>query len=329
MMPSSIRIIFFLFLFSAGIVQAQQGYPFYRLERKDFRVNPFRYVLNKVSLSMDMGYGNTYFTNQPPAQLLRNDNQVYANVNGNLVSNWFNRYTPGFPDTLGLNAVDGWQTTTFRSNSPVYPLSFGVHIELGRFKVGGGGSLQFHRIRPFTSVLNDTLFLSYTPDIRWGLIRDYYVMGGYKLWEYGDYRFDIDARVGYTRYGRGSFDAAQISNLPFFAVGASAERVYSEYFRVYLKPMYSVRSFNMGGVDTFSPSFMLHLGFVFNYPRLPRSPIKSDQYQREHVVLDPKTKKLKYVRGQPFWKKQNPHIGELYPRHYKYKWNNIFKWRAY
>lgn len=320
----------FILLFLVATSVAQQGYPFYRVTKDDMKVNPFRYMLNKVSLSMDFGYGNTYFDHAIPGGMLRDSTSAYLDVGGGVIAdNWFNRFSTSPYDTTAIRQIDGGYPLLFSNTTPVYPLTFSLHIELNRFKVGAGGSLLFHRFRPFTGIINDTVPLTFTPDEPGGLIRDLHLMGGIKVWEYGNYRFDADVRFGLTRFSRSRFDVGQISAPPYFAISASAAKVYSEYLRVYVRPSYTFRTFDMGGIRHNAPSFMVHIGFVFNFPEIPRSPIKNDHTQMKHIIRDPKTDKLKYVRGQPFWREQNPKPGELYPVYKKYKWYNRWKWNPY
>jgi hypothetical protein len=118
----------------------------------------------------------------------------------------------------------------------------------------------------------------------------------------------------------GGFDRDVISNDFFVNIGISLEKVYSEYFRVYLRPSYEIKSFQVNMPDGAASSVLdvsnnavyLTLGVSINYPDLPRSPITNDETQMKHYISDSKGNRM-LVRGQPFWKKQDPKIGELYP----------------
>jgi hypothetical protein len=148
---------------------------------------------------------------------------------------------------------------------------------------------------------------------------------GYSFYEYYDNAFAVDVRVGVIKMGSG-FDQTVTTSSPFINVGVSLEKVFSEYFRVYLRPAYEFKNFNTvlpdgptTVIDHGNSSVFLTLGVSINYPDLPRSPIKADKTQMKHYVTDPKTGVRREVRGQPFWRKQDPKIGELYPELVKSK----------
>jgi hypothetical protein len=76
-------------------------------------------------------------------------------------------------------------------------------------------------------------------------------------------------------------------------------------------------------------SFHLQFGITIKIPEIPRSPIEADHVQLKHVITDPATGRLMEVRGQPFWKKQNPKVGENDRKLWRYKWRNKRKMHPY
>lgn len=60
-------------------------------------------------------------------------------------------------------------------------------------------------------------------------------------------------------------------------------------------------------------AFYINIGFRYNYPDVKRCPIKSCETQKSHLHQG------REFRGRPFYKKQNPQIGE------NYKHSPIFK----
>jgi len=57
-------------------------------------------------------------------------------------------------------------------------------------------------------------------------------------------------------------------------------------------------------------AFYIQVGISINIPELRRSPLAADHVQLKHVIMDPKKERLEEVRGQVFWKEQNPKIGQ-------------------
>ncbi|NJM94278.1 MAG: hypothetical protein HC842_06105, partial [Cytophagales bacterium] len=95
----------------------------------------------------------------------------------------------------------------------------------------------------------------------------------------------------------------------------------------YLRPSFEFKSFEVatptvGTLAYRANSFELSIGVVYNLPELPRSPIKSDRIQMKHVITSPKSGAKMEVRGQPFYKKQNPNYGELNPYLHRQRWGN-------
>ena len=97
----------------------------------------------------------------------------------------------------------------------------------------------------------------------------------------------VDVRVGKINMGRTS-PVADAS--PLINVGVTLEKVFSEYFRVYLRPAYEYKRYALDlpttTIDHRNSAFFLTLGVSINYPDLPRSPIKNDKTQMRHYVSD-------------------------------------------
>ncbi|MGB3587259.1 MAG: hypothetical protein WBA23_12000 [Tunicatimonas sp.] len=325
-------IISLLFVGASCIALAQPGFE--SMGQDDRSSYPLRAFLNKFSVNLSSGYGRTFYrhtlTNNNYVRT-SNGSFIYPNGEGGTIpayANWFNRVTPAIltipsnADSLALVTSDS-SSISMRGGGFNIPINLSIYFNLYRLRIGGGISADFHRAHPpqpedFRSFFPRQSSFS-TTQIR------YYGMLGYSVYEYYDNAFGVDLQAGVIRMGNG-FDKGLTEASPFFNVGVTIEKVFSEYFRVFLRPAYEFKSYNLllpaGPTTVFdhrNSSFFLTLGVSINYPDMPRSPIKADKTQMRHYVTDPKTGKRREVRGQPFWKKQDPKIGELYPELVKTK----------
>ena len=292
---------------------------------------PFRAFLNKFSVNLSTGYGRTFY---------RHDLSGFGyvrNTQGTLISpsvsagstvsgyrNWLSEATPG---TLVLASDENTYRTVaadegelaLRSGGYSIPVNLSLYYNLFRVRVGGGAMIDFHR----ANLPAPDNFLTPFPEpdkIKSTMLR-YYFLLGYSAYEYYDNAIGVDVRIGSINMGKG-FDDSIIEKGPFFNVGITLEKVFSEYFRVYLRPAYEYKRYTLNLPDTpiehRNSAFFITLGVSINYPDLPRSPIRNDKTQMRHYVSDGQGNKKEF-RGQPFWRKQDPKIGELYPELLKTK----------
>ena len=290
---------------------------------------PFRAFLNKFSVNLSSGYGYTFYRHDLAGyNYVRNDEgsfitpQALGNVGG--YSNWFSEATPAtftLGDATSYKIVEpGEESLQFRSGGYSIPINLSVYYNLFRVRLGGGIMADFHRARQ----PEPDNFLTRLPDpsrIKSTMLR-YYFLLGYSAYEYYDNAIGVDVRVGSINMGKG-FDESVIEASPAINVGVTLEKVFSEYFRVYLRPAYEFKSYTISlpdasVIDYRNNAFFVTLGVSINYPEMPRSPIKNDKTQMRHYVSDGQGNKKEF-RGQPFWKKQDPKIGELYPELIKSK----------
>lgn len=327
-------IILLLVLYFPGVIFSQGFEPMGQDDRPSY---PLRAFLNKFSVNLSSGYGRTFYRHT-----LTNNNYVRTS-DGSFIypndefldsfdsvsyQNWFNRVEladltlPTNPDSLTLVTSDS-SDILMQGGGYHIPVNLSIYFNLYRIRIGGGINLDFHKVNPpqpedFLSVFPAS------PSFRTTQIR-YYGLLGYSVYEYYDNAIGVDLRAGVIKMGNG-FDENTIDSSPFFNVGVTLEKVFSEYFRVYLRPSYEFKSYNIllpdgptTVLDHRNSSVFVTLGVSLNYPDLPRSPIKADKTQMKHYVTDPRTGVRREVRGQPFWRKQDPKIGELYPELVKSK----------
>jgi hypothetical protein len=294
---------------------------------------PLRAFLNKFSVNLSSGYTRTFYRHDftDLAYLRNQQGSFLINVNeaaeGNTVSglhNWFsgvgttnNIALDGEYKLLRFDSTD----SPLRSHGYGIPINLSIYFNLYRLRIGGGANVEFLT----ANIPEPEDFLSAYPDLEQikSRMTRYYFLLGYSVYEYYDLAFGVDIRAGKINRGSG-FD--NIQSNPYFNVGVTLEKVYSEYFRVYLRPSYEFKSYVVAlpeasaqpNLTIHDNAFQVTLGVSINYPDLPRSPISNDKTQMKHYVSDSQGNRM-LVRGQPFWRKQDPKIGELYPRLQKNK----------
>jgi hypothetical protein len=304
---------------------------------EDSNPYPLRSFLNKFSFNLSSGYGRTFYRQDfSDLAYLRNEQGSFlinaeSAEEGNTVTglnNWFTgaglQNNIVLDDDFSLVRFDSTDSP-LRSGGYSVPINLSIYFNLYRVRFGGGASIEFHNAN-YTEPAD---FLSAYPDpaaFKTTMSR-FYILLGYSVYEIYDNAFGVDIRAGRINMGQG-FDNNVVVASPFVNIGITAEKVFSEYFRIYIRPSFEIKSFEVSlpANQTFEQTsltvnnnaFNVTMGLSINYPDLPRSPIPSDKIQMKHYVSDSKGNRL-LVRGQPFWKKQDPKIGELYPELIKSK----------
>lgn len=293
---------------------------------------PVRAFLNKFSVNLGSGYGHTFYNHTL-------NNYAYVATPGNGFITGMANLSEGdtvsgidqwhFNPVQNQFAVDSFRMVAADSGSlfmngggHTIPLQVSIYYNLYRFRIGGGAGLAWHQTRTLSPDNFEEPPIQTTSAFRYR----YYLLFGYSAYEYLNYAFAADVRVGRNVFGN-NFNKAITQQSFFVNFGVSLEKVVSEYFRLFVRPSWEFRNYNLEATG-FSPALNVNdaqltvqFGVSINYPDLPRSPIKSDKTQLKHYVTDPKTGMKREVRGQPFWKKQNPKVGELYPELKKTKRN--------
>lgn len=316
-----------------------QGFDPGGKRRPDF---PIRAFFNKFSINLEAGYGRAFYRHSlENYAYLRNNEGSYIIPNNTFAqdttlfgySNWFTGLTPadvnvGESKDSEVNGYKLIRSAAQTSDSAAIPMKSGgyhipvqlsVYYNLFRFRLGGGVGLNFYG----GDLPEPDNFLSAypEPDNFSSLMTSYYFLLGYSIYEYYDNAFGVDVRVGQWNMGNG-FDQSVMNRSNYINIGITLEKVISEYFRMYLRPAYEIKSFSVNLPETSihhqANSLNLTFGLSINYPDIPRSPIKNDKTQMRHYISDPSGNKKEF-RGQPFWRKQDPKIGELYPELIKNK----------
>lgn len=321
--------------------------------------NPARVFLNKFSFTVTSGYGLTnynhelsgfyFFQDNQNQIILSNENELPTIFRG--YSGWMSQpyesgeinlndrydvpydYLPSpvnNPEILNRQFLVDTDTMAlgFSSYSPTVPVMASVHYDFKKIRVGFGFQYERHKMKPLRPTELDGAIRSYVPEFEKTSYTKIFGVIGYEFYEWWDYTFVAEVQVGRAKAGKEiNQNAIGIGQNFFTNVGVSIEYNFSEYLRAVVRPSYDLKSYVVNLPDATSirhnnPAFMLQVGLSINIPEIPRSPMKSDHVQLKHVLVDPNTGKLSEVRGQPFWKKQNPKIGENHRRLWRYKLKN-------
>ncbi|MEM9340280.1 MAG: hypothetical protein AAGA66_16215 [Bacteroidota bacterium] len=333
-------------------------------EKYDIYRSPFRVFINKFSFTLTTGYSrNTYahdlsgvfFYQDPVSQFVfSNGENPGPTITG--FTDWLNNPQPGVETSIENpflvpfdylanpvnNPLLGNQTLLvdtdsiplgFRGVSGGIPVSLNLHYNFLDFRIGGGFTWERQFVRELEPTSLQGQVRNYQPNFKSTSYTRFYGLVGYRFYQFWTYDFVAELMVG--KFGQGKqFDGSAISKGLFTNFGISIENNWSEYFRVIIKPSidFKKHTINLPDGATIShrtPSFFIQVGLSINIPEIPRSPMKSDHVQLKHIYTDPKTGKLKEVRGQPLWKRQNPKVGENHRRLWRYKWKNRKKLNPY
>lgn len=319
-----------LFILLPNFSFAQFGDPFGR-QSNEIQRSPIRKVLNMFSVTVTSGYGLTLYKHDVTGYTL------IQKENGELFL--IPDYRMGAPN-MGYK---GWLQSPQTVNDIRYqnedflvdtdtteigftgigsgiPINLSVHLNIDKFRVGGGVSAELHKLSKFSPIAYESEILSFEPEAKNSLFTRWYGTIGYNVHNYWDYSFVPEVQFGKVNMGS-NYNNELINKGMFINIGVSVEKNFSEYFRALIRPSFEFKSYEMSfgeapGILHKQPAFYITAGLSFNYPEVPRCKISSCQTQLKHVHGG------KEFRGQPIWKKQNPKYGENHQDLIKYKGKN-------
>ena len=321
-------LAFFILMISIQITGISQGFnPYAAYGQPTPKKNTLRTILNKITWTLESGYGTTFYGHQLEQGLLvRKSDKQYISVDGTgYYSDWLN--APVFYNNLSVDDNDARVSADtmqlkFNGVGTGVPLNVGLHVEFYRFKIGLGAGFEFHNLPQLNTPTDRDVIGTYKPEPKSTIFTKFYGMFGGKFYRIGDFHYYVDLMAGIMKHGS-AFETSD--NSLFFNIGVPIEYEFSEYFRGYIRPALETKNYTVslgeGGypVNHHQPAAFVTIGIRYNIPDTPRCPIKSCRTQLKH-----RHKHLgsKEYRGQPFYKKQNPKIGENYPELHRYKGNN-------
>jgi len=213
------------------------------------------------------------------------------------------------------------------------PVNLGAYFAYKKFRLGGGFAFEQLAMRTLNSTYKPEVIRVYQPDFSKTWLTKWYAMGGYRFLEFWNYHFVLEGQIGRINYGK-DFSASALSRGIYWNASLSIENIRSEYFKIFFKPGFDSRNYFIqlpdgGNIKHLHNTLSFQLGVTINIPEIPRSPYPSDHVQLKHVITDIQTGQLKEVRGQPFWKEQNPKVGQNDRKLFRYKQSNKRKLHPY
>ncbi|MEQ8244400.1 hypothetical protein [Fulvivirga sp.] len=307
--------------------------------------NAFRKLLSKLHFGLSTGYGRTFYSQDlgDYALLQQQDSTPLifdkgVNISGGSVPNgyryWFN--TVNQSDNVSYTGNDFLISSdsadlTFKAPGTSIPLTATVHIELmDKYKIGGGFQFEYHRVGQFKAVNFSDTVASITPNFGSTFFKRYFLILGAKVYRYYEYTLAVDAQIGAYKLSS-KFDKSLIDKGVYVNLGVTIERELSEYFTAFVRPSFDYKNYTISlpesssSINTSMNALYIGLGVTYRIPELRRCFLKQCTTQVNHQHGNG----LYRSRIHPFYKKQNPHHGENYPRLIKYKRKNRKKMDPY
>lgn len=341
-------VLFLLMSFKSEAQRKEDRFIIDRFYNKPKGAYNIRHLINKLSFRASSGYGFTYYKHEfenaaiiqkPGSQPfifntssnISNNTITSAYTNWTTYTNWFNK--AGSVSQLPID-VDDYITSTdstrivYKSTSRGIPVLLTLHYEFLRYRIGVGMSWEYHKVKEFSPKYNTNNLASFQPKVQKEQFKRYFAYLGGRVWSYYSYSAVVDAQIGLFNLGSQSVD----SKLVYFNLGVSLEKELSEYFTAFARPSLEYKSFQTSfpesslSVSHKMPSIFLNIGVKLNLPELRKCKIKNCETQMNHTHGGGKEWRS---RSHPFYKKQNPHYGENYPKLHKYKWRKKKKLNPY
>ncbi len=341
----------FIFIFNLPSSSGQSIYKKYNIYRNPALVisNKISWTFSIGSGRTQFSHSlqNFYLYQSSEVQLIRSKNA--ESLSGDLINgqiNWLNNpeyiedVNIGDLFDIGYNPLDSsvhstqvnkqtifldGDTTDFQFQSlwSSKPIDFSAHYDFFNFRIGVGIHYEKLRTKPLRSSNNNYNILDYDPGFETTKLYKYYGMLGYKFFEQWNSAMVGEIQIGNVK-SSGEFNDNLINRSLMVNIGLNYEYHFSEYLRLILKPSFEIKNYKINILETSGSlldqvshnynAFYLQIGISINIPELRRSPIEADHVQLKHVITDPIKGRLEEVRGQVFWKEQNPKMGHNHRR---------------
>jgi len=290
----------------------------------------FRKVLSKVTFGLSTGYGSTTFKHELSGfGILQNPglppNLFQSTSTTSGYANWINRVLDTTnviqPGSFLVNS----DTTTlgFKAKAFNIPIKATLHVEFDKYRIGGGYSFEYVNMGAFTPISYGDRIGQYSTEFSSFYLQKYFGMIGGTVYRYYEYLLVVDANVGGYKLGK-NFDKSVIKMGIFLNLGVTVEREMSEYFRLFVRPSYEIKSYKINIPETGQSithkfnAFYINVGATYRFAELRRCFLKTCKAQMNHAHGNKEYRS----RVHPIYKKQNPHYGENHPNLIKYKGKN-------
>lgn len=294
-------------------------------------------ILKNFVFSGSIGYGNTFFSHKLDGFGISQVDGVAPTIfpvdQSNKFSNWVNIPTDApsqGPDSFVVSSDS--VKLGFKGNGLNIPLKLTLHYEfLEKYRIGGGYSYELMSIGNFRPVSYADKINTFRPDNPSGLMKKYFFLVGISFYRWNDFLFTGDANVGGYKPGN-NFAKSLIKKGVFANMGVTIEKDFSEYFKVFARPSFEIKNYTLSIPGSNDRSIVHNLNaFYVNVGVSYRIPELAKCYHPDcHVQINHAHGNKEYrSRVHPFWKKQNPHYGENYPKLIKEKRKNRKKLNPY
>lgn len=327
---TSVLLIFFTDLaVGQGFNPYQHAYQGWN-GKKIKKAGPVRAILNKFSLNISTGYGRTFYSHVVNGDILETPEKLVMlgaySLTGDIINyegvvDWLNAPAAVGDSSSSTFVGPGYGNFILYGDSSEnkykgaginIPFNVSLHIDIDRFRIGAGYIYEYHKVQNLNPK-NQGIY-PYVPNFNGTLMKRYYFTIGAKVYHVLGWDYNVSVEIGKATYGN-QYDKSVLQNGLCFNLGIPIEYELSEYFWLFVKPSFDYKSYTIaltqsdaagpGGIQHNQPTFYLNFGVRMKMPEVKRCPVKSCRTQLKHVHGG------REFRGQPFYKKQNPKIGEL------------------
>jgi hypothetical protein len=292
-----------------------------------------RQLLSKVTFGFSTGYTGTSFKHdltgfgilQAPGTA-----PVIFSANSRRYGNWVNDLVPDSTNSTGFMVDSDTTALGFKSKTFGIPFKATIHFQINRFRIGGGYSFDYTNVGKFRPLSYGGDINSFQLDKKGFFMKHYFVLVGAEVYRYYEYLLVVDMNIGGYKLGN-QFNQGLIDRSLYVNFGATVEREMSEYFRLFVRPSYEIKNYNLAipevgqAITHRMNAFNLNFGATYRIPELARCFHPQCHAQINHAHGDKEYRS----RRHPIYKKQNPHYGENYPTLIKYKGKNKNKLNPY
>ncbi len=283
-----------------------------------------------------MGYGNTFLSHELSGlgvyQVTGQSPQLFDVSTAKRYGNWINDPSVDTSPPSGLAFVSNPGATNigFKGNATNIPLNLFLYYGfLNRYRIGFGYSYELMSI----GSLNPTTLTDKIAQLQLasptGFVRKYYLLLGASFYRMGDYLFTGDVHIGDFK-PKSNFSESVTGGI-YFDLGVTIERDLSEYFKVFVRPSFEIKSYTVplpGSpklIENSANALYFNFGVTYRIPELPRCFLDDCHVQINHAHGDKEYRS----RRHPFYKKQNPGYGENDKTLTKYRGKNKKKLNPY
>lgn len=295
-----------------------------------------RKILKNFTFGASTGYGNTFFSHKLDGfgvyQAPGGSPQIFSGSTATRYGNWVNDVAIDKSAASGsaFIANPGSADLGFKGNALNIPLQIFLYYGFKeRYRIGGGYSYELMSIGSMQPTALSDKIGNFQPASPTGFVRKYYGMVGYTFYRRDEYLFTGDLQVGSWK-PKGNFNAA-VTGGTYFNLGVTIERDLSEYFKLFARPSFEFKSYELPipesgkSIDHSVNAFYINIGATYRIPELRRCFLKDCHAQINHAHGNREYRSRRHA----IYKKQNPGYGENDKVLIKYKGKNKKKLSPY